>query len=166
MPNDWASPQTMSAPSLPGASRIPRESLGHGDDQQALGLVDGGRAGGQILDHAEEVGGLDDQAADVRTRFRPELLRIEAAVPAESDFLHGQSEVPGQRSDCLPVLGMEGAGDENPAPTGQAPGHEGGFGRGRGAVIKGSVGDVHPGQTADQVWYSKMTWRVPWLTSG
>ena len=55
----------------------------------------------------------------------------------------------GVGGDDLAILGVDAAGEDGGAASGDAHGHHDGFGGAGGAVIHGGVGDLHAGKLAD-----------------
>ena len=141
----------MSAPSFPGASRIPeRKGFGHHDGQQGLAAVGKPGDAGDILADAQVIRGLNEDGAGFGVQHPGKGVRIHASARAVGNFLDPDPQVPDVGPDDAFVLGMQGRGDEDLGFVFQTGGHQHGLGRARGAFIQGGVGDIHPGELADQ----------------
>ena len=103
-----------------------------------------------VLDDAEEVRRLADEAGDRVVEEPGQGRAVDAAVPAEGDLDGLEAEVPDVGPDDLAVLRVERPGDEDLRPVGQPVGHEDGLGRPGRALVERGVGDVEAGELADE----------------
>ncbi len=130
-----------------------RGSFRNGDDQQRALFLDDLCDGGDVFNHAEEIGRLHEHAGGLVGDGLVERGEVEASVVGVADLLGG---VTGGGLAMLrigahhfAVFGMDGAGDDHAVAAGDAHGHHGGLGAGGGAVVHRRVGDVHAGELAD-----------------
>lgn len=131
-----------------GLDAAQRQQVG-GDDQQGLGGVQLVGQAGQILDHAEEAGRLQQQRRYVALgQLGAQRRAIEPPVLAGQDgqFVAAAPAVGAKHADRL---GIDAAGDEKALAARFRGRDHHGFGGGGGAVVHRSVGDFHAGQLAD-----------------
>ena len=167
LPSACASPTTMSAPSLPGASRSPSETGSATDDEERAGRVRQLGDGGQVLERAEEVGLLDDDRRRVRRRRGGERRPGRSAAPASRPTVCGRGPYPADSvastcrySGCTPAERTTSprcvcTPARNEASASAVP-----------PSYMEALLTSMPVSSQITVWNSKMVWSTPWLRSG
>ncbi len=106
--------------------------------------------GGKIFDHAEKVGISGHHGGGVLPQFSLQGRKIGAALGVIGDFHQFHIEIAAIGRHGFPVFGMQGGGEQNLLAAGGPRRHQDRFGAGRGAIVHGGIGHVHPGQLTDQ----------------
>jgi len=130
----------------PGRLQHPQSDGVRHHHQQRAGAVCGLRVRGQVLNPAQEVRVLDDEA---RGLLIQQVGHRSGDVPAVAHDV--QSHALGVGADNGPVFGVDPGGEDDflALQAVDVDGGDDGLGGGGGAVVVGRVGDLHAGQFAD-----------------
>ena len=125
-----------------GPDRAQGHDLRDHHHQQCPGGVARVGEGGEIRQVAEKRRVLDDHAGGPVVHARGQVF---AAPPVGLGGRHLDAEEPGHGLRHLPVVGMKPARQHHLFAFGDACRHHHRLGAGRGPVVQGGVGDLHPG---------------------
>src|SRR5690606_728645 len=122
-----------------------------GDEQRARGVRDVGR-GGPVLDHAEEVGALDDDGGRVVADGGAQRVLVEPPVLAVGDGPDLEAHAPVVRLEHATVVRVQAAGyrDGAPGAARDGAGHAHRLRGSPGARVHRWAGHIQAGQLADQ----------------